>query len=191
MDEWMNGWMDGLHSRCWIQKASENQGTWNDQMFEQMIHQEIFWSWHGGTLNISCKFPRYLLTQTPRMPSTQMSHTSVPDPVHFQFFLQENLKRMLKKAEGTKIWTSICVSFVSISCLSFPKLKMLHFQILWLTLWASPFNTFTRTQVRKGLLDASKNSWRQTHGIFRMLGFCGFPEKAPIAQPFWFTCPPS
>lgn len=31
-------WMDGLHSlhsRCWIQKASENQGTWNDQMFDK------------------------------------------------------------------------------------------------------------------------------------------------------------
>ncbi len=48
-----DGWMDGLHSRCWIQKASENQGTWNDQMFEQMIHQEIFWSWHRGTLKTS------------------------------------------------------------------------------------------------------------------------------------------
>lgn len=26
---------NGLQSRCWIQKASENQGTWNDQMFDK------------------------------------------------------------------------------------------------------------------------------------------------------------
>lgn len=46
-----------------------------------------------------------------------MSHTSVPGPVNFKMFLRI-LKRMLKKAEGTK---KESVSFNSISCLPFSK----------------------------------------------------------------------